>query len=87
MSREGMKQDAQEHAQLVCVIDDDEGVRVSLDSLLRSAGYETRTFASPKEFLASANKAACLLLDVRLRRQRQRLRVRQRKSLRPRPKR
>jgi FixJ family two-component response regulator len=52
--------------ELVCVIDDDEDVRVSLDSLLRSAGYEARTFASPQEFLDSADDAACLLLDVRL---------------------
>jgi FixJ family two-component response regulator len=52
--------------ELVCVIDDDEDVRVSLDSLLRSAGYVARTFASPEEFLESADDAACLLLDVRL---------------------
>jgi FixJ family two-component response regulator len=52
--------------ELVCVIDDDEDVRVSLDSLLRSAGYAARTFASPEEFLESADDAACLLLDVRL---------------------
>jgi FixJ family two-component response regulator len=52
--------------ELVCVIDDDEDVRVSLDSLLRSAGYASRTFASPEEFLESADDAACLLLDVRL---------------------
>jgi FixJ family two-component response regulator len=52
--------------ELVCVIDDDEDVRVSLDSLLRSAGFEARTFASPEEFLESADDAACLLLDVRL---------------------
>jgi FixJ family two-component response regulator len=52
---------------LVCVIDDDEDVRQSLDSLLRSAGYAARSFASPEEFLASADDAACLILDVRLR--------------------
>jgi FixJ family two-component response regulator len=52
--------------EFVCVIDDDEDVRVSLDSLLRSAGYEVRTFASPQDYLESADDAACLLLDVRL---------------------
>ena len=52
--------------ELVCVIDDDEEVRASLDSLLRSAGFATRTFATPEEFLDSADDAACLLLDVRL---------------------
>jgi FixJ family two-component response regulator len=51
---------------LVCVIDDDEQVRASLDSLLRSAGYAARTFASPDEFLQSGDDADCLLLDVRL---------------------
>lgn len=52
--------------ELVCVIDDDEQVRASLDSLLRSAGYAARTFASPEEFLESGDDADCLLLDVRL---------------------
>ena len=52
--------------ELVCVIDDDDQVRASLDSLLRSAGYAARTFASPEEFLESGDDADCLLLDVRL---------------------
>jgi len=51
---------------LICVIDDDDEVRASLDSLLRSAGYEARTFATPEEFLDSTDDADCLLLDVRL---------------------
>src|SRR4051812_12288428 len=55
-----------EPKELVCVIDDDEDVRASLDSLLRSAGYEARTFASPEEFLESGDDTTCLLLDVRL---------------------
>jgi FixJ family two-component response regulator len=52
--------------EIVCVIDDDEQVRASLDSLLRSAGYVAQTFASPEEFLQSGVDAGCLLLDVRL---------------------
>jgi FixJ family two-component response regulator len=53
---------------LICVIDDDEEVRGSLDSLLRSAGFEVQTFAGPEEYLAcpAADAAACLVLDVRL---------------------
>jgi FixJ family two-component response regulator len=51
---------------IICVIDDDGDVRSSLESLLRSAGYSARTFATPEEFLESADDAACLLLDVRL---------------------
>ena len=52
--------------EVVCVIDDDADVRASLDSLLRAAGYRTRTFASPEEFLGCASDAACLILDVHL---------------------
>ena len=52
--------------ELICVIDDDEEVRFSLDSLLRSVGLVVRTFATPQEFLDSADDAACLILDVRL---------------------
>jgi len=55
-----------QHRDLICVIDDDEQVRASLDSLLRSAGYAARTFATPEEFLESSDDADCLLLDIRL---------------------
>jgi FixJ family two-component response regulator len=53
----------------VYVIDDDEAIRRSLDSLLRSVGMSVQTYASSQEFLASANPdaPACLILDVRLR--------------------
>ncbi len=53
---------------LISVVDDDIWVRESLDSLIRSAGMEVKTFASAEEFLDSADphKADCLILDVRL---------------------
>jgi len=53
---------------LICVLDDDEGVRGALDSLLRSAGFEVRAFAAPEEFLACSevDVASCLILDIRL---------------------
>ena len=53
---------------LICVIDDDIGVRGSLDSLLRASGYCVQTFDGPEQFLASTDtdSAACLLLDIRL---------------------
>jgi FixJ family two-component response regulator len=52
----------------VYVIDDDPSVRDGLDSLLRSVGYDTRGFASPRDFLASSRseKPACIVLDVRM---------------------
>jgi FixJ family two-component response regulator len=57
-----------EYSELVCVIDDDAEVRSSLDSLLRSAGFEVRTFAEPQGYLACevVDDASCLVLDVRL---------------------
>lgn len=53
---------------LVCIVDDDAGVRSSLDSLLRSAGLSVMTFVGPEQYLASpeADEAACLMLDIRL---------------------
>ena len=51
---------------LVCIVDDDEDVRASLASLLRSAGFGVGAFATPEAFLACADEAACLILDVRL---------------------
>ena len=52
---------------VVYVVDDDEGIRNSLESLIRSVGLSVQTFASAQEFLATKRKAAsCLVLDVRL---------------------
>jgi len=55
-------------ADLICVVDDDPDARDSLHTLLRSADYSVRSFASPDEFLAcdAADNAACLILDVNL---------------------
>lgn len=53
---------------LVAVIDDDESIRDSVKTLLRSAGYEVMTFESAQLFLdsQSAGKMACLILDIRM---------------------
>jgi FixJ family two-component response regulator len=53
---------------MVFVIDDDESVRESLKSLLRSVGLGVETFASASEFLQSTRPdvPACLILDVRM---------------------
>jgi FixJ family two-component response regulator len=54
---------------IVYIIDDDEDVRQSLGSLLRSVGHRVQVFASPLEFVdfARENIPSCLILDVRLR--------------------
>lgn len=53
---------------IVFVVDDDESVRKSLGSLIRSAGLSVETFASAQQFLASSRAAvpSCLVLDVKL---------------------
>jgi FixJ family two-component response regulator len=53
---------------LVVVIDDDNSVRESSESLIRSAGFAVRVFDSAEQFLNSPylRKAACLVLDVRM---------------------
>jgi FixJ family two-component response regulator len=52
---------------VVYVVDDDEGIRNSLETLIRSVGLSVQTFASAQEFLGTKRKAAgCLVLDVRL---------------------
>ncbi len=58
----------QEQRPTVYVIDDDPSVREGLDSLLRSVGYETRGFASPRDFLLHPRPGgpACIVLDVRM---------------------
>lgn len=53
---------------IVYVVDDDEGIRKSLESLIRSVGLNVQTFASAQQFLGAKRKAVpgCLVLDVRL---------------------
>lgn len=52
----------------VFVVDDDESVRESLESLIRSTGLNVQSFSSAQEFLTSPreDRASCLVLDVRL---------------------
>jgi FixJ family two-component response regulator len=56
---------------LVGIIDDDESVRDSISSLLRSVGYRTVVFASADAFLESeyldeGSQGMILLLDIRM---------------------
>jgi FixJ family two-component response regulator len=52
----------------IAIVDDDEAVRIGVDSLLRSAGHHCIMFGSAEAFLASneASKAACIICDIRM---------------------
>lgn len=53
---------------LIAIVDDDECMRLALQSLIRSVGLPARAFDSAADFLAVANKScvACLILDVNM---------------------
>ena len=53
---------------IVFVVDDDVSVRESLELLIKSAGWQSRTFASAQEFLSNPPPTVpcCLVLDVTL---------------------
>ena len=53
---------------IVFVVDDDISVRDSLELLIRTAGWQSETFASAQEFLSRPRAAVpcCLVLDVTL---------------------
>jgi FixJ family two-component response regulator len=50
----------------VFLVDDDAGVLKALSRLLRARGFETKSFASPQEFLMNhdASKPGCAILDI-----------------------
>jgi FixJ family two-component response regulator len=53
---------------VVFVVDDDVSVRESLEALIETAGWRTKTFASALDFLdnSSDTSPSCLVLDVSL---------------------
>jgi len=55
-------------APIVFVIDDDAGVRASIQDLLESVGLRSESFGTAEEFLRSKRPDApsCLVLDIRL---------------------
>ena len=60
--------DAISKTNLVTIVDDDESVRKSLGSLLKSLGHTVELFSSGESFLNSETvvKTDCLILDVRM---------------------
>src|SRR5215472_10292230 len=63
-----VEQGAKDQPATVIVIDDDPGVRTSLGSLLRVAGFRVNLLSSVDEFLNAETPEGptCLVLDVRL---------------------
>jgi len=53
---------------VVCVIDDDDAARQSLEFLLTTAGVNVRTFESAKQFLQAMPeiRSGCIVTDVRM---------------------
>ena len=53
---------------MIAVVDNDESVRMALDSLLRSSGYTVRTYAGAHEFLFSDGPVitSCLISDIQM---------------------
>jgi FixJ family two-component response regulator len=53
---------------LVQIVDDDPGMRIALEDLLLSVGYDVASYGSTSELLASkgTERPDCLILDVRL---------------------
>ena len=52
----------------VLVIDDDEGMREAIESLLNAAGYPTSSYASAEALIAAGTPedARCIVSDIRL---------------------
>jgi FixJ family two-component response regulator len=55
-------------APAVYVVDDDDGMRRALHTLLSTIGYKTEVFSHASEFLANfkADSPGCLVLDIRM---------------------
>jgi len=53
---------------VIAIIDDDSGMRDSLEDLLSVFGYRAEVYSSAEEFAAAAitTKAACLVIDIQL---------------------
>ncbi|MBZ9780318.1 response regulator [Pseudomonas sp. REP124] len=53
---------------IISVVDNDESVRMALDSLLRSSGYKVRTYCGAHEFIFSdgPTHSACLISDIQM---------------------
>ncbi|WP_025036847.1 response regulator transcription factor [Bradyrhizobium sp. DOA9] len=53
---------------VIAIVDDDEGVRASLASLVRSLGYDAQAYESGVDFLRKApdDDPACMIADIQM---------------------
>ncbi|WNF53030.1 response regulator [Pseudomonas sp. SG20052] len=53
---------------IISIVDDDDTLRMSLDSLVRSMGYVTRTYTCAEECLAdyALDSTSCMISDIRM---------------------
>ncbi|RXF72680.1 response regulator transcription factor [Hansschlegelia zhihuaiae] len=53
---------------MIAIVDDDEAVRTSTASFVRSLGYATRTYRSGTEFLSESSRREpdCMIADVQM---------------------
>jgi FixJ family two-component response regulator len=53
---------------VISIVDDDESVRIAMNSLVRSLGYVAYAFASAEDFLRSPrmDETSCLITDVQM---------------------
>jgi len=56
------------HQPIIAVIDDDEGVRIALTSLIRALGYAVRVYGSAIDFLNESRSGDpdCLICDIQM---------------------
>lgn len=56
------------HTPTIAIVDDDDGVRTSLASLIRSLGYEARCYGSALDFLAAGESTDpdCMIADIQM---------------------
>jgi FixJ family two-component response regulator len=56
------------HSKTICVVDDDPSVCKALSRLIKSAGFDVKTYGSAQEFLVDnpAEGSDLLVLDVRM---------------------
>jgi FixJ family two-component response regulator len=58
----------QRETRSIAIVDDDESVRFAVHGVLKSVGFNTRSFASAEEFLGSGHQreTGCLITDIQM---------------------